>query len=465
MNVPTFAVVGPPNKGKSSIVSTLAYDDSVAIGPDPGTTTRSRRYPMNVDEEILYVLVDTPGFQRPRAVLEWMQARETTADRHPEVVRRFVAQHRRTDRYPDEVELLTPLLDGAGILYVVDGSVPYGPQYEHEMQILRWTGCARMALINPIDSTAHIDVWRTALGQYFSVVRVFNPMDSDVRKRIELLKAFGQLQDDWRQPLSRAVRLLQEEQDRRRNRSAALIASMLEDMITLRLNQRIREEGDLEKATRELQDQYRQRLMRVENKTRDRVEEVYGHHGLQREEDWLPLLNQTTLFSEETWKVFGLTRQQLLGAGAVSGGAVGGAIDLAAGGATFLAGTLIGAAIGAGAVFFAGNRLAEIKILNIPMGGRELVMGPVENPNFPHVALGRARLHHAIVARRTHAQRGALHLQDALLQTLPTPTSRLHKALEAEFARLRKSKEPEPSSPPLRAAVAELLEADERRAG
>ena len=36
---PSFAVVGHPNKGKSSIVSTLAHDDSVRIGELPGTTT------------------------------------------------------------------------------------------------------------------------------------------------------------------------------------------------------------------------------------------------------------------------------------------------------------------------------------------------------------------------------------------------------------------------------------------
>ena len=31
--VPRLAVVGHPNKGKSSLVATLAQDDSVALGP------------------------------------------------------------------------------------------------------------------------------------------------------------------------------------------------------------------------------------------------------------------------------------------------------------------------------------------------------------------------------------------------------------------------------------------------
>lgn len=58
---PVFAVVGRPNKGKSSIVATLARDDSVFIDARAGSTRDAREFPMRVDEEILYVLVDTPG--------------------------------------------------------------------------------------------------------------------------------------------------------------------------------------------------------------------------------------------------------------------------------------------------------------------------------------------------------------------------------------------------------------------
>ena len=80
-SVPMFAVVGHPNKGKSSIVATLAGDDSVRIGADPGTTSRCRHYPMRVDGEVLYALVDTPGFQRPHKALEWMEEHEPVGDR------------------------------------------------------------------------------------------------------------------------------------------------------------------------------------------------------------------------------------------------------------------------------------------------------------------------------------------------------------------------------------------------
>ena len=71
-DVPRFAVVGRVNKGKSSIVATLAEDDSVRVDPRPGTTTEVREYPVRVDGRMLFVLVDTPGFEdAPRARSKW----------------------------------------------------------------------------------------------------------------------------------------------------------------------------------------------------------------------------------------------------------------------------------------------------------------------------------------------------------------------------------------------------------
>ena len=52
-NAPSFAVVGHPNKGKSSIVATLAQDDSIRIAAESGTTTEARAFPMVVDGRTL----------------------------------------------------------------------------------------------------------------------------------------------------------------------------------------------------------------------------------------------------------------------------------------------------------------------------------------------------------------------------------------------------------------------------
>ncbi|MBB6428906.1 GTPase/DUF3482 domain-containing protein [Algisphaera agarilytica] len=461
MSEPRFAVVGHPNKGKSSIVATLAADDAVRVAPEPGTTTRSREFPMSVDGNTLYTLIDTPGFQRARRALDWMTQRQTTADQHGAVVRDFVTEHERSDAYPDEVELLRPLIDDeqpAGILYVVDGSVPYGPEYEAEMEILRWTGRPSLALINPIGEADYIEAWRSALGQYFKIVRVFNAVTAEFDKRLELLRAFGQLKEEWRQPLDTAVQALDADRQRRRHESAQEIATLLADGLTLSVTKKVGPDDDPKKFQPGLLEDFKGKLRRREKRGRERVESIYDHHGLDRREadsgeDVESLV--ADLFSEDAWLLFGLRRKDLVLAGAGGGAAAGGALDVAAGGSSLFLGAAIGAVVGGTMGYLGAGRLADFKLMNQPLGGKLLRCGPTRNPNFPFVLLGRARYHHALVAGRTHAQRGALEVDQAQAGAMNPLTDEQRTALSKTFKALGKAGQ---DIEAISAATAELVE-------
>ncbi len=462
MSGPVFAVVGHPNKGKSSIVSTLAHDDSVAVGRIPGTTTRCRTYPMKVDGEVLYTLIDTPGFQRARAALDWMRQHETTADKHPQVVEAFLSAQRGGERFVDECELLAPLMAGAGILYVVDGSVPYGPEYESEMEILRWTGQPRMALINPIGEADHIEAWRVALGQYFSVVRVFDAVTADFSKRIELLRAFGQLKGEWRSPLQQAVDVLLQNRSQRRLSAASSIAASLAAMLTLQVEKKLDPRADAGREKPVLEAEYRRRLQVLEKRCRDAVEDIYDHHKIERIEPELNLLDAKGLFSEESRRLFGLSRTQLMGYGVVGGAVVGGAVDAAVGGASLMLGTLVGGGIGAFSTWLAADRLIDVRILNMPLGHQLLVAGPTRNINFPHMVFARARLHHALIARRTHAERGKLNIEESLEALVRPLGDGERRRLEKVFGRLRAEMDIVDAEEELVAIIAGIFADDEQ---
>ena len=175
---PVFAVVGHPNKGKSSIVATLVHSDKIEISSRSGTTQHADSYHVETSKGG-YKLIDTPGFQRPTKVLRWLKRHCDNASQRAETIKQFVEDAYCREQFPDEVELLRPISEGAAILYVVDGSRPYGVEYEAEMDILRWTGQPSMALINPIESQAYVEEWESALKQFFKAVQVFNPMLAD----------------------------------------------------------------------------------------------------------------------------------------------------------------------------------------------------------------------------------------------------------------------------------------------
>ncbi|PSF13482.1 DUF3482 domain-containing protein [Marinobacter fuscus] len=448
---PMFAVVGHPNKGKSSVVATLSQNDAIAIALEPGTTKARQAYPLTVDGNTLYTLVDTPGFQRPRRVLQWLEAHSLSASDHPETVRAFVTQHQGDGRFVDECELLAPVLDGAGIIYVVDGSVPYSAEHEAEMTILRWTGRPSLALINSIGSGDYSDTWQSALGQFFQVVRKFDAVRAPFEQHLSLLKAFGQLEPDWEQPLEQATRLLAEQRQQRHLQSSKLIASALEELMSwqekrLLTHHQIAGVSDHQLA-QTLRDRWYDHQRRREQALRADIEYLYQHQRIQRQEAELSWASEHDLFSEDTRKHWAVSRKYLATAG-FGAGAVGGAgIDAVTLGSSLGTGALIGGLIGAAGSYFYGDKLV-LPALNIgPLkdGLKTASFGPVQDSQFGYIVLGRAVDHWWHISHRNHAGRDLLELEPADHHWLSELDKANRKAIQQAFDQCRKQKALSPS--------------------
>jgi len=401
---PRFAVVGHPNKGKSSIVSALALDDTVQISDTPGTTRKKRSFPLSVDGKVLYELFDTPGFQRARRVLSWLEKHDVSADKKHEVVRAFINEHKEDARFNDEVELLEPIMDGAGIIYVVDGSKPYGEEYEAEMEILRWTGQPSMALINHINESDYSEEWKRALGHYFKMVRTFNPMQTNIKQHMGILESMAQLKEEWIAPVKASMKLFEKYQEQMIERSAFLLARLLYDSVSTVEKLSFGTKDATKEGKEEIERKYKDTLRALEVATQKKIEHIWSHDHLKKEPDILPLEGMD-LFSQETASVFGLTRKELIITGATSGAVTGAGIDLLFAGHTLLLGGVIGALAGGTGAYFGFNELSEVKVLGQTVGKRYLEMGPMENRNFPYILLGRAVYHVIKVAKISHATR------------------------------------------------------------
>jgi GTPase Era involved in 16S rRNA processing len=402
---PKFAVVGHPNKGKSSIVSALALDDTVHISDVPGTTTKQRSFPLRVDGTVLYELLDTPGFQRARRVLSWLENHDDVpADKRYEVVEAFINTYKDDPKFNDEIELLTPIMEGAGIIYVVDGSKPYGEEYEAEMEILRWTGQPSMALINHIDETDYSQEWKRALGQYFKMVRTFNPMQTDKAQHISILESMAQLKEEWIAPVKQSIKLFERYQEQMLERSASSITSLLSNALSLVEKFSFKSEEVEEDDKQTVEENYKEKLRHLEIKAQKQIEKIWNHDHLQKEQALLTF-DGLDLFSEESASVFGLTRKELLITGATSGAVTGAGIDLLFAGHTLLLGGVVGALVGGAGAYFGFGELSEVKVLGQKLGKRYLQIGPMDNRNFPYILLGRAIFHAYHIATRSHALR------------------------------------------------------------
>ncbi|HEX5048078.1 MAG TPA: DUF3482 domain-containing protein, partial [Gammaproteobacteria bacterium] len=324
-----------------------------------------------------------------------------------------------------------------GILYVVDGSRPYGRQYEAEMEVLRWTGRPRMALINLISAGDHVEEWRAALAQYFSIVRVFDAVRADFGKRIDLLRSFGAIEERWAAPLNQAADALVADRARRGHAAAAEIGALLVDSLTATVAVPLAgpeaDDAALARGRAGLQE----RVRRHERDARRAVQEIYRHSGLGVDEA-APEVLVDDVFSARSFSVFGLSGSQLALTGAASGAVAGTLIDVALGGASLLLGAGLGAVLGAAGTWAGAGRLAKVRVLGQPLGGHELLVGPITEPNFPWVVLGRALLHARLVAERNHARRESLALDaHAGAHLAGAISAERRRTLESVFRQLR----------------------------
>ena len=430
--IPSFAVVGHPNKGKSSIVATLAQNDGIAISAQSGTTRVTEVVTISVGSS-QYRLIDTPGFQRPARALQWLKAHAKSADQRQAAVARFIDDPECRKSFPDEVQLLRPIVEGAAILYVVDGSRPYGVEYEAEMEILRWTGQASMALINPIENERYIDAWQQALSQYFKVVKLFNPMQADVEKRLSILETFSHLKEAWHQPILNLIREYRQAMSEQREASLQLLVELLTDLCSYQVTQKTLSVAEAKNLRPVLEKRFYSRLQQREKQAHEALKQLYQYRNLQSDMYALPF--EDDLFDTEKWVIWGLNRRQLTAAAAMAGAAAGAVLDISLLGGSLMAGALGGGLLAGGGAWLGADRIAKFKVSGLPIGGYEARQGPVKNRNFPYVVLSRFLFLQQTLQNRTHARRDSIRIEEGdlsgLLERLSSPQQReLHAGLD-----------------------------------
>ena len=416
--VPEFAVVGRVNMGKSAVIATLLeIDDNevLRVSPVPGETTRAQVHEVKFGTKECVRFIDTPGFSRPVEAMR--EIRRIHGDGLPgrEALKKFVED--KGDDFADEKRLLEPVLAGAGVLYVVDPGRPLRDDFLAEMEILRWTGRPRLALLNIRDDATqeHDEVWREKLGSAFNLVRTFDAHRAKYDQRLLLMKALLEIEERHRGQLQQTISLIEMEWDERRNEAAEVVREFLAEALELRVRVKI-EDKDERMPTRrkqkedELKLKYFERLKKLERECFGKLLKIYRHHLL-KVESGQEAFQDIDLESEEVWRKWVLSRGQLAAIGALTGAAGGVAIDAATGFFSHGIFTAIGGVGGAGAAWFKGGLLPDLRVdlkegVKFSTGEtKELVMGPPGNANFPWILLDGVLVRYGRILERAHGRR------------------------------------------------------------
>ncbi len=400
--VPEFAIIGHPNEGKSSVLSTLAEDDSVRVSPFPGETVVCQSFPVRIDGREVIRFIDTPGFQNPRSTLEWLQGYEGPAGR---MLAAFRAAHANNPDFHDDCALLGPVEAGAGVIFVVDGSRPVRQVDLAEMEILRLTGAPRMAVINSKeDDASHIGQWQSEFRKHFNAVRIFNSSRANYRQRIELLESLQSIDQELEPLLRQVVRAFEEDWAERNNRSAAILIDLFREALSYRKAVPC-QAGEEERLRLRLQERFQQHVTGLEQTAQAAIRRLFKHNIFKLELPPHSILAED-LFSEKTWEFLGLNKTQLIVAGALGGAVLGLGIDAATVGSSFGLVSLVSGLLGAGATALkAEDLLSGARLLGMQVGGEQLRLGPVNNIQLLYILLDRGLLFYAHVINWAHGRR------------------------------------------------------------
>ena len=400
--VPEFAIVGHPNEGKSSVLSTLAEDDSVRISATPGETVVCQLFPVIIDGREIIRFIDTPGFQNPKKVLHQLQKFQDSKDN---IIAVFRKHNEKNPEFKEDCELLSPITRGAGIIYVVDGSRPVRSVDRAEMEILRLTGLPRMAIINSKDATTDfLEQWKDEFRKCFNVFRVFNAHTANYAQRIDLLESLKNIDQDWQAALSTVIAAFKKDWAQRNLSSAAIITEMLQECLAYKVVRNFSDADDAEAMQAEMLEAYEKNIRKIELRAHGKIRSLFKHNIFNHDLPLRSILHED-LFSDSTWKFLGLSRNQQIAAAAVGGAGIAAAIDAATVGASFGVFAALGGLAGATWAALGSKGLAQTKILGIPLGGSEKQIGPAKNIQFLYILLDRSLIYYSHIINWAHGRR------------------------------------------------------------
>lgn len=379
-SIPSFAIAGDPNAGKSTLVATLAEDDAVKISRRAGTTKRATPYRAIVGNTPVIEFIDLPGFENSAYLREWF---ERHRDEPGDLTSRFVNEHADEEDFIPECEILRSLRERA-VLFVVDATRPVENRDRDQAEILRLSTDKRLAILNirSEESAADpgiLDEWRRLLGRSFTYEE-FDPLNADFAARIQLLRKIAEVIPGWRDRVIEAIRLFESDwQDKRLPDTTDAVLQLISDVLSIEETATIdtgkgsdnSRKTTSEKCRKNVEDGVRKREMRF----RGEIRQLYRHRLADWQLEEYVALDED-LFSERVWTLFGLKKLQLILTSAVIGLVIGAGIDIGVGGSSFFLGAAIGAATGAVTGWLAADKAVDVtfpsplRFLKVPFPGK-----------------------------------------------------------------------------------------------
>jgi len=356
-SAPTFAFIGKPNNGKSSMISALTFDDRIEVSKEVGTTIKAKPYSYIHNNRVICNFYDTPGFEKAKALWGYIRKNRDKTSYGNNLLREFITKNRDEKSMQKDLEILNAILESDFIVFVINISENYNQNViGYELEIIRFIKKPILILFNKIGEKDYSQEWRAKLHQYdLDIIQEFNPMNSSYENIQEIFKNLyrvdATLQE--KQHLDDILQTHRVHLKENRERSVKKIAQMIVEILQLEDSTIFK--GDKvtaqDKAIALLK--YREKIYAIEQKTKRDIEKIWGYHQVK------VIDNRAEIDSEENIKL-GLSKEKFIALGSVVGGAsgavLGAPVALVDFGLTALISSGIGGIIGGSSAYLISNK-------------------------------------------------------------------------------------------------------------
>ncbi len=413
-NILKIAVIGDPNKGKSSFVSTLAYDDGVSVSSKSGETTLSSCHPLKIANEIVYELYDTPGFNNDEELLDYIEDNEANFEDFYSLINAFIQSYKNNSAYSKDIEICKILIKKPIIIYIADNSLEYNSNYNCQLEIIKKFNLSSFLIFNQKENIDKRSTWINSTSEYFISSFEFNVLSSNFNNKINFLKMLETKikEDKSKIQLNKSIKILNKDFKRRLEFSFSNLSDSFYKIInhTSEYKEMNFLESDIQKKEKEFID----KIKNIEKAFYLLVEKEWGFNNLDKDVQYL---KDIQIDSNEYTQLFGVSKKVLIVLGALIGGTTGGSIGFSLDSASLFG------SMGMGTAFFAlgGTITGSLSVLGITnlvdkrtkgFGKQKItILGPLKL-NYKLAILAKMYFFVELISKRSHANRNTFNFKE-----------------------------------------------------
>ena len=400
-----IALGGHANVGKTSLISALTRDATLAVNEAAGTTRSHYLKTYAIAGEEVLAFVDTPGFEFASRINRWLDEHGGEGSARLDgrsSIEAFLDDEATNARHDKEKEALRGALKADVIAYVADVALDPEGQVVHEVRLLRRAGVPMIGVLNNLHRDgAQADSWVEMLRRegVDNIVRL-DALRFPADQEESFYVALGVMRPEHTAALARVKSLRARLDEQNALRASVAIAEMLVDCLAFTHRTTHADEDEAKRYRSAANERFKEMLRSREAQAFREIADVYGFAAAAVQGDSLDVQSWSgavtdDLFDADALKRYGLSAGTLAAVGALTGTLV----DAATGGFSLGIPTMLGGLGGVAAGLWLGRRIStdfEAGVLSV---------GPVDAVQFPAMLIHRAVDCWSQVVRRSHADR------------------------------------------------------------